>query len=389
MPNRTVERAYFGLILLGIGLCGVSLVALAALGATIERELHLGHTQLGLLAGGVFAGQAAASVGFSSYVRRWSLRSFGLGSLALLVAGNLLATLPHFASLLTGRFLLGAANAGIVLFASALATHAPEERQSALINLVHSAIAAGSCVGMFVTLPLAAWLGHWTRVPFLLAAALGLVTLAAAAFPRSVCEGGSAGGWSLRAWPALLRRPAVANAALVVAAYMLIEGAVILFYPLYAQQRLARSADTAAVLVGLFIAGIVAGRLVVAALHRGKGTVRLAALLVVGGGLLLAGAVLPWTAAASVPLLLAGGLAAGPVAPMTLAMTVRRVPEARHDVLGLAALVMAVGGVAGSVLVGLWSDAFGLRAAILGSAVVFAVSAAAFGRLRRPAGDDR
>lgn len=373
--TTTSERLFFCLALVGVLLCGLSVVALAALGSTIEQELRISHTQLGLLQSAVFAGNAAMSFVFSAYLRRYSLRSFGMLSLLLLAAGNVMCAVPAFAALLAGRFCMGLANCGLMLFASTLAVHAYPRRQSALLNLIHGTMAGGSCIGMLLTLPIAAALGAWNRVPLLLAVALGLVTVAVRLTPCQVKTADTSGTSMFASWLQLVRHPVILGSSAVFAGYILVESTVILFYPLYAQKQLGYTPGAAAALIGLFMGGIVAGRFVIAVLLRGQATTGVTSGLIATGGLLLLVAAMPWMAPAALPVLFVAGLLAGPTAPMVVGLAVHRVGHSRNDVLGLTNLVMCLGGIAGGILAGWWSDAFGLRTALLLSSLLFVVSA--------------
>lgn len=380
------KLALFGAALPGLLLCGLSVVSLAALGSTIEADLRISHTWLGALQSATFAGNLLGSFLFVHYIRRHPLSTLGLASLAILAVSNLVSSFPALAALLPGRFGMGLANCGLMMFGSTLAIRAWPERQDALLNLVHGTMATGSCIGMFLTLPLARLAGGWGYLPLLVAALLllpiGMLVVGGRGHGADAAASGTAASVAglkplLAAWWRLLRDPAVRRAAPALIGYILAESAVVIFFPLYVQQRCHQSAATAAVMIGLFLGGIVTGRMAAAWHLGGQDATRLTIALMAGGATVLLAALWPGysTALPATMLLAAGGVIIGPVAPLAVGVAVRRTTAGREDFLALANVLLCVGGLAGGALVGWCSDVLGLGFALVLSLVVFALAA--------------
>ncbi len=130
-----------------------------------------------------------------------------MGFSALLVVSNLLvAAAPNLLLLLLARVLLGIALGGFWSMATAVAIRlVPPERVPRAMSLVFS----GVSVATIVAVPLGSYLGglYGWRIVFLLAAAMGMVTLAfqLAALPRLATLGDAGIGTLVR----VLRRPGI------------------------------------------------------------------------------------------------------------------------------------------------------------------------------------
>lgn len=149
-----------------------------------------------------FSGLLAAIV-----TRGLDRRHVLLGFSALLIASNLLvAVAPSLVLLLLARVLLGIALGGFWSMATAVAIRlVPPDLVARALSMVFS----GVSVAMIVAVPLGSYIGglYGWRVVFLLAAALGAVTLAVqiAALPRLPMLGDAGVGTLVR----VLRRPGI------------------------------------------------------------------------------------------------------------------------------------------------------------------------------------
>lgn len=372
--DRSAAGLFYSIGLPGLILCNVSGVLISALGTGIERELHISHTLLGAIQGAFFVGNAFGSVLFTSFVRRRGIKAAGMASVALLVGGNLLSAISLFFPILSGRAALGMGVSGMVLFASSVAVHAFPGRQSALLNLIHALLAGAAMVGMLTIVPLADLLGGWARVPLALAAITGVLLLRTSLTKVSWTDesGGGSGGSEerIRWWDGGLLRWAF-----LLFAYILVETAVILFYPVYAQECLGAGPAAAARLGALFIGGIVAGRLLAAWFVKEEMGRSLTLLLVVTGGALVLLSLPAMCRPAAGGLLFFGGLLAGPTAPLAVSLAVRHVGHSRNAVLSFMNLLSCIGGFGGALLAGWLSDSLGLQKALLLSSLVFLTSA--------------
>lgn len=387
VSSASFNRLFFGVAVAGTVLCGLSMMALAALGSTVERDLGLSHTQFGILQSAGYAGNLTGSVLFAYGARRYSLKQVALVVLGLLILGNLLSAVPALPLLAPGRFCLGVGNCGIVLFGCLLAVDAHPARQGAFLNLMHGAVSAGGCLGMLVTLPLAGALGAWSRVPLLLALSLLVPALVLLWPPPPAAHPPEPVSGLFTAWLRLVRHPALRRTAAPLFAYILAETAVFMFFPIYIQKAGGFTAAAAANLVALFVAGIFAGRMVVAWLDRPQHTRRLTLALLLAGGAVMALAALPLALhpGAGAVLLTLAGVLMGPTAPLAVSLTVKEVGRDREHVLAVTNFMMCLGGLAGGALVGAWCDLLGLRTALLLSAGVFALAALPLLRRHAPA----
>jgi predicted MFS family arabinose efflux permease len=357
----------------GLVLCNLSAVVVAALGSVIEKELRISHTSLGAIQSGLFLGNAMGSVLFAPFVRRCGIKAAGLASMALLLFGNILSAIPLFLSILIGRVAMGSAISGVLLFSSSVAVHAFPARQNALLNVIHALLAGASGLGLMIVVPLSAALGGWWRVPMVLAA-ISLALLLAITLMRIAwtadSEGGNGDDEERISWldGGLLRW------VFLMFAYMLIETAAVLFYPVYAQEHAGVTPAAAARLAALFIAGIVAGRLVAAWLMKEKAGRWLAMGLVAGGGLLLLLSLVERLQPAVGALLFLGGFLVGPIMPLAVSQAVRHVGHSRNAVLSLMNFVCCVGGAGGAILAGWVGDSLGLQRALVLISLVFWIS---------------
>ncbi len=369
----------------GIILCNLSAVLLAPLGAEIEKDLNLSHTLLGVLQSGLFIGNALGSILFSSLVARRGILSAGMAAASMLVLGNLLSAVVFFAPMAAGRVAIGLGLSGMVLFASSVTVHAFPSRQSALLNLIHALLAGVSMVGMVIITPLAAALGGWWRVPLVLAAASAILLLALGTRSVTWTPAPDADSEAAKA-PIPWLSPSLFRWALVFTAYIMIETAVILFFPVYAQTHPGVTSAAAARLGAFFIAGIVTGRLLMAWLIKESAPHGLLTFCLVSGGSLCLLLALPVRCAPAAGLLLfMGGLLTGPTPPLAISGAIRHVGRSRNSVLAGMNLLSCFGGFGGAILTGWLSDTLGLQSALLLIALLFLASSVPLlgGKLKR------
>ena len=378
-------RAFLTAGILGIVLCGLSTSVLAAIGATVERELRIPHAGLGLIQSGFFIGNGSASALVLLVPWRHTPRALALWAFACLTAGNLLSSIPLFACLLGGRILMGWATSWLFLAVSELVVHGFPQRQNALLNLTHGAMAGGSALGVALTSPLIALLHRWPRVTLLLSVPAGLAFVLALSLRLHVAPS-PVEPHGLPDALTLLRRGIMLVAAPFMFMYIVAEAAVVVFTPVLAQTKWGAGQAAAAGYSTAFIVGIVAGRLV--ATFSGKAQARRGQLVFLTlGGCTAALAALAlglsplWTGA----LLVVAGALAGPTAPMSVAYAVQHLSGAKRQVLIVANLAMCSGGALGMAGVGLLSDRFGLMAGLATALVVFMATAIPVMLFRPPA----
>ncbi len=355
--------------LIGAAAINTGAITVAALGTTIEHDLGITHTLLGVIQMGFFVGSAGGSLLFGMLLRRVGLKHTAILALSLAIVGSLFSSLPYLVPLMAGRVCIGVAVSIMGMFAGSVVVHAFPDRQHALLNLLHAAFIIGSGIGMLITVPLVSLLGAWWRVPPVLGALLLIPLTGLAALPHLPQSGTSAlaGRAALRD---VLRQPALYRTAIVIAGYILAETAFILFFPVYAQE-LGRNRAAAANTIAVFLAGILVGRLFIASTGGPGGGARTTLTLVASSGAALLLSVLSPSLPLATVLLFLGGVLGGPTAPLAISLAVHRIRDHRNEVLALTNLSLCASGLTASVLAGAWSDTFSVRTALGLSAGLF------------------
>ncbi len=355
------------LVMLAISglLCGLTLTVVGALETRLVRELSLTHGAAGLCQSAFFAGSMLGSVlsGWLLYALR--ARSFGVGSLCLLLAGNLLSGAPWYLTLVAGRLLAGLGVSGTVVFVSDLLVRRFEARQAALFNVLHCAIAAGAVASMLGARPVADILGSWAGPLWILAAA-GLVPLLLLAIfePSERQQAGRRVG--PLAVLSMLRAPGMAGTFLLMAGYMIAEQGTTTFFAAYMEQGRGLAASSSVWLAALFWLGLGVGRLV-ASMIPGRFSERGQLLLWTpsGLGLLLASLAMSGQLGTQGVMLMAGVLL-GPVIPLAFSHAVRQVEQHKGSVVAAGNAVAGIGGALGPWAVGVLADATSLRTGLAG-----------------------
>ena len=342
---------------------GSVLVLVGANQASLARELSLDLSRTGLLGSTLVLGIGVGVVGAGPLVDRFARRPLWLASMGLAAAALLGVTEDAtYARLLAQLFAVGV---GIGLYDTLISTVVVErfrERAARPMSIVHSAATLGAMLGS----PLAAWLAaghgwaasfHAAGVAHLLLGAAGL----AVALPEPTRAATRAALAMAGARPprrALAR--AFAPFALATFAYVGVESAVTVFAVPYAVAAHGLDAARGLASISVFWLGLLAGRLLPAALPFAPD-----ARWVAGGGAAGAG-VLALGAAVPSPELVFGatGIALGCVYPLTVALVGERFPEARGMATGLTAGAGALGGFVVPWLHGAIGDRFGVGAAV-------------------------
>lgn len=257
---------------------------------------------------------------------------------------------------------------------------ASEGRGSALSKL-HLFYSVGALTGPLVVGALVGAGADW-RVPVLFT---GIVALALVAPVRAVgsvpsrprvrrdrTSGDSAATSAIGAAPSL-RVPLVALA-VAIACYVATEAGVSSWLVVYLVEE---PLGTATLALGLFWAGLAAGRLTAARIADRFAPVRLALTCVLLAGAALLGGILAPPGAVRIAFFAVAGFGCGPVYPMIMTVAGSHYPHRAAAVSG----ILTAAGVAGSVvyppLMGLLSDTVGLGAGMFGAAVLAVVCGAA------------
>ena len=342
-------------------LCGLTLTVVGALETRLVRDLSLSHGAAGLSQSAFFAGSLLGSLLSGWLLYATQARAFGVGSLCLLAAGNLLSSTPLYLTLLAGRLLAGLGLSGTIVFISDLLVRRFEARQSALFNLLHCAIAAGAVGSMIGARPVADAMGSWAG-PLWVLAMVGLAPLLLLGMlPALPSARDTARPPGMGDVHGMNRAPRVAGTFLLMVGYMIAEQGTTTFFAAYMEQGRGLAASTSVRLAALFWFGLGVGRLV-SSLISGRLSDRKQLLLWTPAGLclLLTSLVITVPGGTQACIFLSGVLL-GPVIPLAISHTVRQVKEHKGSVVAAGTAVSGLGGALGPGTIGLLADSLGLR----------------------------
>jgi len=356
------------------GLCGYSSITVPALGTTLEGELGISHTLLGVILSGYFAGSILASVFLAARIHGTRLKRLGMASLFLLALSNLVSVVPGVAWLWAGRAILGMATTSTIMFAGSVITGIFPDAKSRLISFLHGMLVAGGCVAMAVTLPLAERLGGW---PLVFGTSIGLALVAAMVMAMTPCRlSAEPQAFDRAAVRRVMRHPAMLVATLVLFFYIVFEAGVTGFFAAYAEQELGIGRVGAARIVAWFLGGIVTGRFLMAVLPEARKSLGyVTAGLTIAGAACIVAALYMRGSEVLCLALLAGGLVGGPVAPLGISYAVDRIGHSQNGILAVTNIILNAGGMAGPVLTGFIGEHFSLGRSLLWGTLAFMLSA--------------
>jgi fucose permease len=368
---------------------GMVLVLVGANQAEIAGEFHLDLARSGLLGSALAVGLGIGFVAAGPLFDRLPRRPLYAGA-ALLAAAALLGVDSGAGY---GRLLLHIAATGLGIasyatFNSALVAERYREHSARPMTIVHAAATLGALLGPALVGALAAR-HHWTAsFQWTGAAHLGIAAWAFfAPFPASAPRiAGARDTVKLglrRFFPELLPFAAVAFA------YVGIESTLTVFAVPYAGEGLGLPPERGRTAISGLWLGLLAGRMVTAALPGRRGPRLLVAAGALGCACVLAGTVSASTRV--VALFGVVGFALGCVYPLMIALAGQQFPGVPGTAAGLAGAAGALGGSLVPWLTGVIGDAAGVAAAI-GSMAFWSVAIAAGGaavlRLAPPAFED-
>ncbi len=379
-PSSTVRRSSHALALTGAITgalaCGVTLALVGALETWINSSLVVPHALTGSMQSALFGGNFAGSLLAAWLMYHLGPRRYGLTSLALMLVGTLLSGMKLYEVIVLARFITGLGYSGAVIFFGAVIVHTYPQRQATYLNIYHAAFGAGASLTLLAARPIAESFGDWPSA-FWIASAVCLIPLflfAVARLPNMHEDE----PYNLRAMMHVLESRVIITTFIVSIAYVAAEQALTVFAGTYSQKELGFTVTQATQVGALFWAGILAGRLISAAVSRKVSEpLQIIACALVMAGLMLTGMTARQTIVLYASTFLAG-LFAGPVVPLAFSFAVRSTERLKSATYAAANLASTVGGVLGPVLVGAIGDRSTLERGLNTSAIILLASLVPF-----------
>jgi fucose permease len=370
--------------ILGATACGVTLALVGALETWIIDDLKVPHTLTGSMQSALFAGNLAGSLISAWLMYKLQPRRLGLIAITLILIGTLLSGVKIYELVVIARLLTGLGYGGAVVFYGAVIIHAYPERQATFLNLYHAAFGLSAGTTLLIARPIANAVGDWPAA-FWLGALVCLIPLVLFTLARLPEMRGDE-PFSPGVLGQVLRNRFIVTTFLVAIAYVAAEQALTVFVGSFAQKELGLTVVAAAQASALFWAGVMAGRLISAAISR-----RLPEppQIIICTALMAAAMLIATTGRQPVMLYLSTflvGLFAGPVVPLAFSFAVRGSDQLKSAVVAACNMATGVGGVLGPIIVGAIGDSSSLESGLLVSAGILLASLAPFVWVARQAG---
>lgn len=362
---RGMEKSLMPIVLYGgLACAGVSIAIFGCMLSSISADMGLTTTQAGVAQAVYFVGHllGALITGrlMGSYGSRW-VWMLGLGAT---VAGGAMTAIPSFEMLMLGRMLAGFGLASSVLFASAAIATMYPTRTGVMLNLMHAIIAGAAALTLAFGQPLGHMLGNWTHVLWFSAFLGAVPLLLAAVMPTTPSiESDEQAGFGVLG--KVLMNPLLLALIPAIVGYVAIEQAITVFLPQLIQSRFEVEVSHAANLTAMLWLGIIIGRIgsvvIGSRIHNGVQ-------LVVGGigmGLCMMMTLVVDDVNAIPLLVLAAGIAGGPMVPLAFAMAADRMKESRNSAMTICQLACCAGGIYGPLVAGTVGDATSLPIALM------------------------
>lgn len=349
---------------MGIACAGVSIAIFGCMLSSIQQDLALSKTQAGLCQAIFFAGHLIGALITGRMMGSSPSRLVWLVGLSATVIGSFLTGVPSLPMLIFGRLLAGFGLASTVLFASGVIATMYPRRTGMMLNLLHAVIAAAAALTLLVGQPLGQLLGNWTLVLWLAGGVAALPLVFAAIIPGTPrVEADSHAGFGV------LRK--VATSALLlpllpaIIGYVAVEQAITVFLPQLLELKFAVEGSYAANLTAMLWLGIIIGRvgsvLIGNRIHDGVQ-------LIVGGvgmGLCMMMTLIVPEIGMIPMLVLAAGIAGGPMVPLAFAIAAKRMPHARNSAMTICQMSACAGGIYGPLIAGQVGDSASLNLALM------------------------
>jgi beta-phosphoglucomutase-like phosphatase (HAD superfamily)/predicted MFS family arabinose efflux permease len=346
----------------------------------IQERFDFSKSAMGLvLVGMSLAVIVAFPIAGQAIVKRGSVRMTWLGSLADVVAVNLVVLAPHPLLVPVALFVLGASNATMDVSMNAHGVKVERDLGRPIMSSLHAGWSFGGVVGAGFAAGLAA-LGVDPRITVAIASALLLVTVLVCT-PRigegSEAEGEEAPRFTLPSRGVLLL-------AILCLLVMVTEGAMADWSGIYLRGDLGSSAAVAALAFAVFSAGMTTGRVFgdwVTGRIGAVATLRWGALLT---GIPLAALLLTGTQAAALIGLFAIGLGVANGVPLMFSAAGRQPNTPAGPGIAAVSSMGSFGFLVGPPFIGVLADAvslpWALATLILGAVAVFALARRAAGQ---------
>jgi len=350
--------AYIGAFVTNIGM-----MAFVAPAQRLLDELCLDKVQFGAVQSAYMAGQVATMWAFSTRLRRLGDRAILAWAFSGLTIGNGIACQGSVAALVAARFLIGSAGASCVFVVSRLTFRHFVHRRTLLVGLAHAAYLGGSLLTMMVGGAWYAHVGTWARLSGQLAMLTFLPLLPLLALcpaRRPVEEPEHARKDATAVW----RPVAYRLASPAVATYLLGEGALAFFLPLYVQADLGGSPLHVAAAGTLFLTALLVGRVLLCAVLGRVDELRVLPGLVCMAWVSLLGVLLPLPLGGRAVLLALGGFLLGPVAVLEVNVGVRVAGGRLDDAIVVTNVLLSAGGIVGGLLTGWIGERWSLSGAM-------------------------
>lgn len=348
----------------GIACAGVSIAIFGCMLSYIQQDLAMSRAQAGLCQAVFFAGHLLGAIVTGRLMGSFSARKVWLLGLSATVVGSLLTGIPSLPMLMFGRLLAGVGLASSVLFASAAIATMYPKRTGVMLNLMHAVIAAAAASTLMLGQPLGDLLGHWTNVLYLAAALAAVPMVLAAVMPATPrVQADANAGFAILG--KVIKNPMLLPLLPAIVGYVAVEQAITVFLPQLIEVRFAVDASSAANLTAMLWLGIIIGRvgsvLIGNRIHDGVQ-------LVVGGigmGLCMMMTLVVPQLGAIPGLVLAAGIAGGPMVPLAFAIAARRMPQARNSAMTICQMACCAGGIYGPLVAGTIGDSANLSLALM------------------------
>ena len=365
--SSTSSLALAGAIL-GALACGVTLALVGALETWIIEDLSVPHTLTGLMQSALFGGNLIGSLAASWLMYKLRPRRLGLASIVLMLIGTLLSGLKVYELVVVARLLTGLGYSGAVIFYGAVIVHAFPARQATFLNVYHAAFAVGAGLTLLIARPIATALGDWP-IAFWLGALAGLVPLAIFYVVR-LPDMHEDEPFSLSAIGRVLSNRIIVTTFIVSIGYVAAEQALTVFAGSFAQKEMGLPVIAAAQVAALFWFGMMAGRLISAAVSSKLAEPpQMVACVALMALCMLTGMTVRQPVVLYVSTFLVGAFA-GPIMPLAFSFAVHSTEQLKSAILAMVNLTACVGGVLGPIVVGAIGDQSSLERGLNVSAIV-------------------
>lgn len=370
-----VKRGYRGLyadIIVSFIFIGMSMTLLGAVLPRILSEFRWNYTQAGLVMAAGSVGYFVSTLAFGHLTERLGLRTIMSVSLLIVGAANLLfGTLPSAVFNLVVYAVMGIGNGGAEVVVNTSVVRMEQRGESRLMGFTHAGFSVGAVAGPLAAGAILSLGGAWQ----LLYRSIGVIFIAASVMPLLVpfsrLDAPEDRGRTPNAAPAPKRsravrlEPVVAIGTVIILLYVGVELGISNWAAQYTAERFGAAAESAALVVSLFWAGLLAGRIGFPLLARRiRLTVQLTALCALATASIAAILVLPSAAAASAGFF-AAGLGCSSVYPLVMSLVGQHLTAGQGAGIGIVATGGGIGSFVFPFVIAAIAERWGLGAGFL------------------------